>query len=213
MVSSAPKRNNVFISYSHTDDKYLRGLLPYLQYFEKNKLIEIWVDTKIKAGDKWREEIKKALSSTKVAILLISVDFLNSPFIAENELPPLLLAAETEGVIILPVVLRPCPLLPPNLSCFQAINSPSKPLSMMEVWKREEIWAKVANETRDAINSRRYMEEKKHKMKSLSKTVTSDDYYAEEMEEALQEFRQSLSLNPTPVLSKQSKIGIEEEYG
>src|SRR5438270_11408475 len=98
MVSSAPSRTKVFISYSHNDTKYLNMLLPHLKYLEENKLIELWTDSKIQPGERWQDEIKLALASTKVAILLISVDFLNSPFIQNNELPPLLAAAETEGV-------------------------------------------------------------------------------------------------------------------
>src|SRR2546428_13547009 len=98
MVSSALERNKVFISYSHKDAKYLDGLLPHLQYLEKNKRIDLWVDTKLKPGENWQSEVENALASVKVAILLISIDFLNSPFIAKNELPPLLFAAEADGV-------------------------------------------------------------------------------------------------------------------
>lgn len=146
---SAPNRAQVFISYSHKDAKYLSGLSPHLEYLEKNKLVEFWADTKIKPGEKWRDSIKSALASTKVAILLISIDFLNSQFIADNELPPLLAAAESEGVKILPVILRPC-ILPESLSQFQAINSPSRPLSKMKGYEREELWVKVANAIAEA---------------------------------------------------------------
>lgn len=149
-VSSASTRTTVFISYSHRDAKYLDGLLPHLQYLEKNQQIDLWIDNKIKPGDTWRDEIASALASAKVAILLISIDFLNSQFIADNELPPLLAAAECEGVKILPVILRPCT-LPHSLSQFQAVNSPSRPLSKMSKSQREEIWVKVANTLLEAM--------------------------------------------------------------
>jgi internalin A len=42
----------------------------------------------IEQGTKWKEEINKALVSAKVAIQLVSPDFLTSDFIAKNELPP-----------------------------------------------------------------------------------------------------------------------------
>ncbi len=152
MASFSPSREKVFISYSHKDAKYLQGFLPYLKYLEKDNSIDFWADTKIKPGEKWKSEIKEALTSAKVAVLLISIDFLVSQFIIEDELPPLLAAAEAKGVKILPIILRPCT-LPKSLSQFQAINNPSKPLSKMKGYEREDLWVKVVNAIVDAMNA------------------------------------------------------------
>jgi TIR domain len=92
------------------------------------------------AGKNWREEIRRALEATKVAILLVSADFLASKFIAEDELPPLLEAAQLGGAIILPVILSPCVFEDTPLQQYQAINSPSKPLSKMKGSERDEVW-------------------------------------------------------------------------
>lgn len=140
----------VFISYSHKDSRYLKSLLPHLEFLERNKQIDLWVDTKIKPGQRWQDEIESALASARVAILLISIDFLISPFIGSNELPPLLTAAEAEGVKILPVILRPCT-LPKSLSQFQAINNPSRPVSMMKGYEKEDLWVKVASVIAEAM--------------------------------------------------------------
>lgn len=143
-------RTKVFISYSHKDARFLNELLPHLKYLEKNKLIDLWSDDKIDPGDKWKEEIELALASTKIAILLISIDFLISPFIGDDELPPLLTAADAKGVKILPVILRPCT-LPKNLSQFQAINNPSRPLAGMKRYEREELWMKIAATIKEIV--------------------------------------------------------------
>ena len=81
-------RNGVFISYSHKDRKYVERLQVHLKPFVRSGQVEIWDDTKIQVGMNWSEAIRRALASAKVAILLISADYLASDFIALDELPP-----------------------------------------------------------------------------------------------------------------------------
>lgn len=83
----------------------------------------------ILAGQKWKEEIQKALDNSKVAILIISTDFLASDFIQNDELPTLLKNAEQKGTVILPLIVSPCRFTKDKLSVFQSINDPSKPLN------------------------------------------------------------------------------------
>ena len=59
---------------------------------------------KLKGGDKWREEITKAIDKANVAILLVSTAFLASDFISSDELPPILRKAQDEGTIVLPLI-------------------------------------------------------------------------------------------------------------
>ena len=93
----------VFVSYARADTKWLRRLQVHLRPLERSGQIMLWSDAQIEAGQRWREEINTAMDESQVAILLISADFLASDFIADNELPPLLAAAESQGAIILPV--------------------------------------------------------------------------------------------------------------
>ena len=128
----ASKKINIFISYAHSDKKWLERLQKHLKvlskYFES---VDYWDDTKIKGGDKWKKEIENAIKKANVAILLVSTDFLSSDFISTDELPPLLRKAEEEGTRILPLIVSPCAFTMSEISDFQAVNNPEKTLADM----------------------------------------------------------------------------------
>src|SRR6266496_462728 len=142
-ASKAP-RTSAFISYSPKDQRYLQELHSHLAHYIRKENLNVWDDTRIPPGAKWREEIEKALQSAKVAVLLVSADFLASDFIVNNQLPALLTAAKEEGAIIFCVILRPCAFKDTELAQFQAVNDPSKPVGVKSRAQRDEIWNKVA---------------------------------------------------------------------
>ncbi len=139
------KRTNVFISYSRRDRRWLDRLKVHLAPLANDFETDIWEDTQIKAGLKWQAEIEKAIDRADVAVLIISADFLASRFIRDNELPPLLKAADVDGALILPIIAGPS-LFTKNsdLAVFQAINSPDEPLVLMSEGRQEEQFRQVA---------------------------------------------------------------------
>ncbi len=140
-------RNKVFVSYSHLDTEYLSDIQRHFKPFLSH--IDFWDDTKIQPGQKWKDEIKKAISETKVAILLVSTDFLGSDFIATDELPPLLKAAELEGAVILLVILKPCLFEEfPELNQYQAMNPPSKSVLKLDYEEKEELYVNLVRQTK-----------------------------------------------------------------
>jgi hypothetical protein len=80
----APERTQVFISYSHEDAEWLKRLQIMLRPLTRTQIITVWDDNQIRAGSRWREQIKKGLAAAKVAVLLVSPNFLYSEFIAQR---------------------------------------------------------------------------------------------------------------------------------
>ncbi len=94
-------RDQVFISYSHDDEKWLQRLQAALKPLVRKYAIDIWSDERIGAGQEWKAEITAALARAKVAVLLVSQSFLASDFIADEEMPAILAAAQEEGLTII----------------------------------------------------------------------------------------------------------------
>ena len=147
------QRTKVFISYSHQDTRWLERLQVHLKPLERKGIVERWDDTCIKSGIRWQKEIEQALASAKVAVLLVSADFLASDFIAQHELPPLLRAAEQDGARILPVIVGSCLFdKEPDLAQFQAVNTLDKPLKALNEADQDKLLLSVAEAIDDTLN-------------------------------------------------------------
>ena len=104
----ASPRPRVFISYSHEDRDLLGLLLPHLKALERAGLLDMWVDTRIDAGERWYPEIEAAMQGAAVAVCLVSEYFLASDFCTKGEVPYLLKRAEEDGLLLIPVLLSDC---------------------------------------------------------------------------------------------------------
>mgnify|MGYP002730506644 FL=1 len=148
------KKHKIFISYAHTDKVYCDRLMIHLKVL-KNYVggIDVWSDQRIKTGQRWKEEIERALREADIAILLVSTDFLASDFIQNNELPPILHKAASANTKIMSILIKPSMFLDSDLAEFQAVNDTQKTLSDMSETEQEKTYLKLMSEIKDLVKS------------------------------------------------------------
>jgi len=84
-TKTIPLRTQIFISYAHEDDEWRRRLVT-----------------------NWLEKIDSKMLGARIAVLLISEDFLASDFIFKKEVPRLFNRHKRAGMTIFPLLIRSC---------------------------------------------------------------------------------------------------------
>jgi len=94
----------VFVSYCHADAEWVQRLEVLLKPVVRTRRLRVWADSHIRIGNDWHRDITSAIERTRVALLLVSGDFLASDFIMDEELPALI----RRGVLLAPVLVGDC---------------------------------------------------------------------------------------------------------
>jgi hypothetical protein len=98
----------VFISYSHKDKEWMERLVVKFAVPKRLGLCNVWTDQQIPAGEDWDAKIDEILRNARVAVILVSDNFLASDFILDKEVPRLLERREKGSLHIIPVIADSC---------------------------------------------------------------------------------------------------------
>ena len=141
----------IFISYSHQDKEWLARLKLFLSPMEEKGLLHVWDDTEIRPGAKWADEIRTALEGARIAVFLVTQNFLNSDFIREKELPLLLKSAEDRGCLIFRVAVSASTVDDSEIAQFQAANDPSCPLDTLSEPDQNRVLKQIYDRMKQAV--------------------------------------------------------------
>jgi hypothetical protein len=98
----------LFFSYSHEDEALRDELEKHLASLKHQGIIDAWHDRRIEAGEEWASQIDDQLRTADIILLLVSADFIASPYCYDLEMKEALRRHKAGEAKVIPVVLRPC---------------------------------------------------------------------------------------------------------
>ena len=168
------ERDYVFISYSQEDKQWLKRLQTMIKPLEKSLEVSFWDDTQLKSGVLRKDKIQSVLTAARVAVLLVSPNFLESNFTAEYQLPQLLEMAKKAGLQIIWICLSDCLYEETRIADYQAAHNISEPLDVIYERSKGElnqILKSISKKIKRAVASQR----KKQEIKTLLKQSPQDN--------------------------------------
>lgn len=148
-----PSGGRVFVSYSRRDSGWMDEIVAAFQQLEDAEGHEIFTDTEIPPGDRWRERLDAELDRATVMLLLVTPSFLASDFIQNNELMPALEAAQRRGLKIFTIVVSTTPDLDESpIAGFQfGYGPPDPPLDQLTDSELRRVLAVTRDRLRAAL--------------------------------------------------------------
>jgi predicted acylesterase/phospholipase RssA len=141
---TTPARD-LFISYAHEDEHWLHRIVQHLKPLATAGTITIWSDKNIKAGQFWREQLNQAIGRAQVALLLVSPFYLGSNFVADEEIPALIRAAEARRTRLTWVLLSEATYQSTLVAQLQAAHNLDHPLDTLKADDREHALSQIAD--------------------------------------------------------------------
>jgi predicted RNA-binding Zn-ribbon protein involved in translation (DUF1610 family) len=145
------EKRAVFISYAHEDKAWLTTIKKYLDFY-KNEGLTVWTDQELRAGDQWNTEIETAITHASIAILLISIDFFNSSFIMDKEMPCIQKQCNNNSMRVIPIIVSQCP-WDKNAWIKQLQVRPDEALPLDQCKKISEVLTSFADEIFQLVQS------------------------------------------------------------
>lgn len=116
---AAPTPVEIFCSYAHEDEAWLRKLEKHLSLLKRQGLISLWHDRLISPGIDWATTIDTHLETASVILLFVSADFFASDYCYGIEMQRALERQKAREAQVIPVLVRPVDKSGPNASFMQ----------------------------------------------------------------------------------------------
>ena len=121
---------NLFVSYSHADEEAKNDLLKHLEPLRRLQIVKAWHDRMLKPGEDWGKKISENLEKADIILLLVSIDFINSPYCYDIELERAIERHTNGESVVIPVILRSCMWKSTPFGKIQAVPKDGRPVNL-----------------------------------------------------------------------------------
>jgi Protein tyrosine and serine/threonine kinase/TIR domain len=132
----------LFICYSHTDQKYRERFTKFLDSPALQNMTTFH-DAKIQPGEDWLQRILGSLQKATAALVLVSQDFMISPFIQQVELREILTNHVRRGLRLFLVPVRSTLYQGTYLERLEWARPPDKPLALLSEAEQENAMVEI----------------------------------------------------------------------
>jgi len=129
-MSAALRPVEVFCSYVHEDEDWLRKLETHLSLLQRQGLLSLWHDRLISPGTDWAQAIDTRLERASVILLLVSADFFASDYCYGVELKRALERQEVGEALVIPILVRPVDWTNAPFAHLQVLPTNAIPITM-----------------------------------------------------------------------------------
>jgi len=134
-MSTAWTSVEIFCSYAHEDEVWLRKLETHLSLLKRQGLVSLWHDRLLAPGTDWAQAIDASLETVSVILLLVSADFLASDYCYGIEMKRALARQQAGEVQVIPILLRPADWETAPFAHLHTLPTNAKPIT---TWSNED---------------------------------------------------------------------------
>ena len=190
----------VVVSYSHKDEEHRQALGSVLSTLQRQKLVDLWSDHRIKPGTDIDQEITDALCAADLVLLLISADFIASDYCYLRELKTALVRHEKRASVVVPLIVRPCDWEALPFGRLKALPTDGLPITTWQ--NRDSAWLDVSKNLRSLVED---LVQKKRLVQSPNKAETIRDHLRDEFTRLTKRYESPESLSVGAI-----SLGVKE---
>ncbi|MGB3493051.1 MAG: toll/interleukin-1 receptor domain-containing protein [Elainellaceae cyanobacterium] len=142
---------NLFISYTHKDEDLKDELAIHLASLKREGAINPWQDRDIEAGAEWDDEIRTALESAQIILLLITPRFIASRYCFDEETKRAMERHEAGTARVIPIIMKPSDWTTSPFSKLQVLPKEGKPVTRWD--DQDEALVNVVSGLRRVVKS------------------------------------------------------------